>query len=706
MVSQEPPAAATAAFLAASRSRPPFELEPNVGQAAPGIRFLGRSEGMTLLFQADRVDLVAEGGRVRLRFVDAEPALEPAPCEPTGGRSHYFQGDDPDHWRVGIPRFAALRYSGVYPGIDAVFRDNGSTTEYDFFVAPGADPRAIRLILEGADEVSLEPSGDVVVLAGRQRIVQRAPVIFQQDGLGRLAVEGGWELRDDGTLGFRIGAYDPARTLVIDPVVDFSTYIGGSASDGVQGIAVDGEGYIFLTGNTLSVNFPLQDPFDGTLSGLSDAFIAKLDPSGQRLIFSTYFGGTSTDDGREIALGPGGDVHVAGATASTDFPTVTAFQNSFGGNQDAFVARFDPTGAVLERSSYLGGSGGDGPGGLSVDGSGGVFVSGLVQSSDFPVTLGAFQPAYGGSGDVFVTKVNASGSLAYSSYLGGSDFDTGGANAIDSSGNVYVAGATESADFPVMNGLDDTFSGGSRDGFVAKISPPGAELLWSTFLGGSGYDGALGVDLDQSRNVYVTGLSSSGLPRRRRPRFDARRDLRWVRNQARSDWNEHPLLPVPGRQRRGQRYRHRRRSVRRTGSRGGQHVLRGLPSGRGGTAGERGGAGQFRPQAVVSRGDRLVDLPRRRWQRVESRGGDRSRRRGPGRRRDLLVRLPARAGARLGPQRPFRRLPRQARRPVPPVRRHPARSRRGRLGRVNGVAAGGEGGRPGDNSPRRTRRQR
>jgi hypothetical protein len=512
MVSQELPIVATATSRAASRSRLPLEFEPNVGQAAPEIRFLGRSEGMTLLFQADRVDLVAEGGRVGLRFVDAEPGLEPAPSEPTGGRSHYFQGTDPNHWRVGVPRFAALRYPGVYPGIDAVFRDNGSTTEYDFFVAPGADPRAIRLILEGADEVSLEPSGDVVVLAGRQRMVQRAPVLFQQDGLGRLAVEGGWEVRDDGTLGFRIGAYDPARTLVIDPVVDFSTYIGGSGGDAVNGIAVDGEGYIFLTGSTLSVNFPLQDPFDITLSGSSDAFIAKLDPSGRRLIFSTYFGGTNTDAGYEIALGPGGDVHVAGATASIDFPTVTAFQNSFGGGAgDAFVARFDPTGAVLERSSYLGGSGsgGDLPVGLSVDGSGGVFVSGLVQSSDFPVTGGAFQTAYGGSGDVFVTKVGASGSLVYSSYLGGSDFDTGGANAIDSSGNVYVVGSTWSSDFPVINGLDDTFSGGVTDGFVAKISPTGAALVWSTFLGGSGNDGASGVDLDQSRNVYVTGQTGS-----------------------------------------------------------------------------------------------------------------------------------------------------------------------------------------------------
>jgi len=497
----------------ASGPRIPLEFEPNLGRSDPGARYLGRGNGMTLMFFPDGVLFAAGPAAARLRFVDANPRPRIVASDRRRGSSHYLLGDDPRAWRSDVPRFATLRYVGVYPGIDVVFRDNGAGTEYDFVVAPGSDPGRIRLALDGADELRLGASGERVATYGPQRMSQRAPVVFQEVGSRRVAVDGSWKLHPDGSVGFEVGPYDPTRELVVDPVVEFATYVGGNGIDQIEGIAVDDEGYIFLVGRTFSVNFPVESPLDSNLSGSSDVFVTKMDPSGRHLIFSTYLGGSGSENGLGIALGPTGDVYVGGTTDSTDFPTVSPLQNSLAGGLDAFVTRLDPTGSVVELSTYLGSSGGDGLGGLSVDRLGAMYVSGLVQGADFPVTMGVFQSTYGGGGDVYVTKIGNAGNLEYSSYLGGTGFDTGGANAIDSDGDLYVAGGTDSTDFPVQNALDDTYGGGNRDGFVARIShvplTTGATLEWSTYLGGSESDSALAIALDASRNVHVAGSSGS-----------------------------------------------------------------------------------------------------------------------------------------------------------------------------------------------------
>ncbi|OPY69632.1 MAG: Beta-propeller repeat protein [Syntrophorhabdus sp. PtaU1.Bin002] len=322
-------------------------------------------------------------------------------------------------------------------------------------------------------------------------------------------IQGRFVLLDKTTYGFELGPYDKSQPLVIDPTLVYSTYLGGYYADHAYGIAVDSSGNMYVAGDTLATDFPTQNPYQATNTGDYDVFIAKLSPSGNSLVYSTYLGGSDTDSAYAIAIDSSGNAYVTGETYSTDFPTLNYYRGTNTGGYDAFVAKLGPSGNSLVYSTYLGGSSGDAAYAIAIDSSGNAYVAGAASSTNFP-TVNAYQGSFAGGGnDAFVAKLGPSGTtLVYSTYLGGSSSDEASAIAIDSSGNAYVAGYTYSGNFPTLNPYQGTI-GGSNDAFITKLSPSGQTLIYSTYLGGSSNDGAGAIAIDSSGNAYVAGNTGS-----------------------------------------------------------------------------------------------------------------------------------------------------------------------------------------------------
>jgi beta-propeller repeat-containing protein len=555
---------------------PPFP--PLIPQSAGGIS--GALAGLERP-QGQRTDPALQerlrpGEVLRLKFVGANPKPKVIGLDPLPGKSNYFIGNDPKKWRTDVPNYAKVRYKDMYPGIDLVYYGNPSTEgqlEYDFIVAPGADPKAITLGLGGPvgaiheSPLRIDPSGDMVIQTDGGEVRFHKPVMYQpvaavgvypggaedrrsplaerrysvaarhfpkppRDGASlttRHLLDGRYVLTADNHVHFEVPDYDKTWPLVIDPALAYSTFLGGSGSDFGDGIALDSSGNAYVTGSTTSTDFPTtggatQTTFagGGTVSG--DAFVAKLSTDGSSLMYSTYLGGSGPDSGFGIAVDPSGNAYVTGYTGSTDFPTtsgaVQRTKGGFDGSPDAFVAKLSADGSSLTYSTYLGGSGFDIGQSIAVDAFGSAYITGFTDSADFPATSGARQTNFGGGAwDAFVTKLSADGSsLKYSTYLGGSGYDQGQGIAVDSSGDAYVTGDTCSTDFPTSPGAFDTKCatcncsaefGFLFDGFVAKLSANGSSLAYSTYLGGSNSDLGLGIVLDPSGNAYVVGETAS-----------------------------------------------------------------------------------------------------------------------------------------------------------------------------------------------------
>ena len=341
-------------------------------------------------------------------------------------RANYFIGNDPDKWRTNVPTYAKVQYQDVYPGVDLVYYGNQRQLEYDLVVGPGADPAAIALSFEGVKGLRIDAQGDLVLDTPGGEVRQHKPLVYQEvDGVRR-EIAGAYVLNAERQVGFQVAAYDASQPLIIDPVLVYSTYLGGGGGGG-HGIAVDASGNAYVTGFTASTDFPTASPFQGTFGGLIlIAFVTQLDAAGSALVYSTYLGGSGFivfDQGTGIAVDASGNAYVTGNTNSTDFPTASPFQPAFGGGSfpgDAFVTKFNAAGSALVYSSYLGGTGTDAGQDIALDTAGNAYVSGVTDSTDFP-TASPFQAANAGSDDAFVTKFNAAGSdLVYSTYLGGS----------------------------------------------------------------------------------------------------------------------------------------------------------------------------------------------------------------------------------------------------------------------------------------------
>ena len=516
--------------------RLPLSFEVNQGQTDSRVRFLAHGPGYSLFLTGDESVLALKSHQspgqskgpsdneqqtgnavLRMRLVGSNPHAIVAGTDELPGKSNYFIGNDPKKWRTDVPNYARVKESSLYPGVDVVYYGSQGRLEYDFAVAPGADPSRIDFKVQGAARLQINSSGDLEVAINGGTLVLRQPLAYQGSEPHKRPVAVRYVRRGMNEFGFQLGRYRRNQPLVIDPAVLYSTYLGGSGGDVAYGIGVDSSGDAYVGGETNSTNFPTLAPVQSSNGGNGDGFIAKLNPDGTQLIYSTYIGGAGADSVAALAVDSKGDAFVTGQTTSTDFPimpvstptsTTTAFQTVYKGNGDAFVAELPSTGDKLTYSSYLGGSEADFGLGIAVDSAGNAYITGSTQSPDFP-TLTPLQPTLAGSSDVFVAELNFSGTaLIYSTYLGGSQADTGQSIKVDSSGNAYLAGYTFSTDFPTQVPIQAA-NMGNADAFVSELSSGGTALVFSTYLGGSAQDRAFGLALDSSANIYVAGDTQS-----------------------------------------------------------------------------------------------------------------------------------------------------------------------------------------------------
>jgi hypothetical protein len=496
----------------------PLSFEANRGQTARQVKFLARGPGYTLFLTGDAAVLSLHRQKanavLRMRLLGANARASVTGANALPGKSNYFIGSDPSQWHTNVPTYSAVKYAGVYPGIDLVYHGNQRLLEYDFLVAPGADPQTIGIRFQGARKLTVNREGALVIGLGGSEVIEPAPVVYQEIGGQRQTVAGRYVLRGRGRVGFSVAEYDRRQPLVIDPTLVYSTYLVGGGWYSGGGVAVDASGNAYVTGGTGSSDFPttpgaFQTAFGG---GHTHAFVTKLNATGSAVVYSTYLGGSSLDYGNGIVVDATGNAYVTGQTWSSDFPTTQdAFQTYPSGRGDAFVTKLNAAGSALVYSTYLGGGDAAGGNGIAVDASGNAYVTGSADSGGFPTTPGAFQTSSGGAGGAFVSKLNAAGSaLVYSTYLAGNDnaYVYGNGISIDASGEAYVTGGTSSPNFPTTPGaFQTTFAGGAGCAFVSKLNAAGSALVYSTFLGGSG--GAEGIAVDASGNAYVTGLTNS-----------------------------------------------------------------------------------------------------------------------------------------------------------------------------------------------------
>jgi hypothetical protein len=484
-----------------------------------------------LVSHASELTAHSRGGiSIHMQIVGANARAKPLGLQGLPGKVNYLLGNDSSKWRSNIPTYAKVGYEDVYPGIDLVYYGRDQQLEYDFIVSPGADPNAIALDFAGAEGIEINPQGDLVLHTAAGNLIQQKPYVYQEIDGTRQQIPGAFALSsaadhgllatDSSTVKFAIGAFDKSHPLVIDPLfLRYSTYLGGAGdSDAGFKIAVDAEDNSYVTGQTLSTNFPATPgAFDETYNGDLDAFVVKLNAQGTALVYATFLGGTHDDSAAGIAIDADGNAYVSGDTFLNTFPTTPgAFDTTYnGGGYDGFVAKLSVDGATLAYSTYLGGSGSDSADvEITLDSARNAYVTGRSKSPDFPVTTGAFDTTYNGGdgyGDVFVTKLNAAGSgVVYSTFLGAGGDDLGTGLALDAAGNAYVTGYGNSIGFPTTPGaFDTTYNGGPWDAFVTKLNADGSALVYSTFLGGRFSDSAGGIELDNHGYAYVTGATLS-----------------------------------------------------------------------------------------------------------------------------------------------------------------------------------------------------
>ena len=551
----------------------PLSFEPNGGQAPAQVRYLTRGNSYTL-YLTSREAVLARPNQPALRtqLVGANLSARIVGEGQQASTSNYFIGNDPSRWRASVPNYGRVRYVDLYPGIDLVYHGRGGNVEYDWIVSPGSDPQKIRLSFAGPNRVRIDSRGDLVITQGKSEYRHRKPAVCQEIAGKRIQVAGTWVLHGK-EAGFRVGAYDRAQTLVIDPpliyssylggsgldygyavAVDnvgntyltgsagstdfpttaplqnslrgttdvfvtkinatgtaklYSTYLGGGGPDVGYGIAVDSDGNAYVTGSAGSFDFPMKGAIQGTWGGSGDVFLTKINALGSALVYSTYLGGGAIDYGTAIALDPSGNAYITGITFSTNFPTVNPYQAVKGAQQDAFVAKINPGGTAWVYSTYLGGNNVDQGFGIAADASGNTYVTGYTAATNFPLQS-PYRSSNAATVDAFVTKLNSAGSaLVYSTYLGGSGTDYANAIAVDSSGSAYVTGIVGSNDFPAVNAMQPHIGGGTEDSFVTKFDPSGSTLMYSTYLGGGSTDDAYAVAVDQAGDAYVTGRTNS-----------------------------------------------------------------------------------------------------------------------------------------------------------------------------------------------------
>jgi len=496
----------------------PLAFEKNQGQASQSVDFLARGAGYSVSLSRGNARLTLRRGKsavpatVELRLDGARRDPKAITRHALPGRVNYFLGNDPSRWRTDIPTFSRVEYSSVYDGIDLAYYGDQGRLEYDFMVAPGANPNVIRLALDGARNVHVDDSGGLAFETAAGPAGFRRPVVYQENAGTRHAVEGRYTVAEGNAVSFAIGAYDARQPLVIDPSLVYSTYLGGSGDDSGSAIAVDSHGNAYITGTTNSLDFPLVDAEQSFYTGNLAIFVSKLAADGSSLLYSSYLGGSGVepyvDTPYSIAVDSNGSAYVVGMTSSTNFPVKNALYPTLNGPSDAFITKFSAAGSALVYSTYLGGSSSDLAYSVAVDAARNAYITGSTSSSDFPVTSGAYQPVADGSCS-FAAKMNAAGSaLSWSTYFGDNCSAQVRAIAVDSEGGVYLGG-TAFPGLPVTPGAPQQTFGGDVDAFLAKLSYTGATLAYCTYLGGSSDDYGQAVAVDTAGNAYITGYTTS-----------------------------------------------------------------------------------------------------------------------------------------------------------------------------------------------------
>jgi hypothetical protein len=538
----------------------PLSFEENSGQTDSRVRFLAHGAGYTLFLTDQeatlRLDMTSKSNAsklagpsnptgsertssvaVRLALASSNPRPKVHGLEIQPGHSNYFVGNDPAKWHRNVPQFARVKYDGVYPGVDLIYYGNQGHLESDYIVAPGADAHQIAVCIEGAETLKVNASGDAIITTAAGELSLHQPLAYQGTNGSRQEVAANYVLRGPGLLGIQVGPYDSRQALVIDPVVDYATFLSGStgATFG-NGIAVDLTGDAIIVGSTSATDFPVtsgafqsvnQDP-----SGAS-GYIAKLNGNGTALLFATYLGGTGkTGEGDvtdAVAVDASGDVYVVGVTHSVDFPTTSSGLQIINKNNfsSGYLSKLDPTGSTLLYSTYLGGSVGDASYAVALDRNANAYVTGFTSSNDFPTTPGtALQTSTkAGNPTAYVTRIDTtksgSASLVYSTLLGGSVYDIGHGIAVDANFNAYITGQTKSPDFPITstNAFQAAMKGTAGNAFFAQIDTTTPDhLVYSSYLGGTATnnpgqlglgDNGVGIALDLNSNAYVMGNAES-----------------------------------------------------------------------------------------------------------------------------------------------------------------------------------------------------
>jgi Beta-propeller repeat/Fibronectin type III domain len=549
--------------IQASYAALPLAFEQNQGQTDAQVKYVARGRGYTLFLTANDAvfslhsssnagdpstvsrraasdsyasDAKKRSGKhdtqqdssalVRMQLVGANSHAEVAASNQLPGAANYLLGNDPGKWRRNVPRYERVSYQDVYPGVNMAFHGAQQQLEFDFLVAPRANPEPIVFHFTGAQGMKTDDSGNLVVSSSAGDVLVHKPVAYQEQSGTRQTVDARFVLKSNSQVAFELGNYDRSRELVIDPSVSYaySTYLGGSGEDDGFGIAFDSSGNAYVTGETMSTDFPRVGgvPPNTSAGGSFDVFVTKIAANGSSLVYSTYVGGASgagkgDDSGNAIAVDASGDAFVAGGTESTNFPTTAgSFQPAIvsGAIGNAFTFELNPAGSALTYSTYLGGSISDVALGVAVDSAGDVYAAGKTSSPDFPLSTNPLQKSAAGG---FVSKLKPSGAgasdLVFSTYLGGGSQDFASAIALDSSGNTYVTGQTESSTFPTTTGaFQTTFGAGITDAFVTAIKADGSAYIYSSYLGGSGSDIGNGIAVDSSANAYIAGETSGSFP--------------------------------------------------------------------------------------------------------------------------------------------------------------------------------------------------
>ncbi|MEO8099576.1 MAG: SBBP repeat-containing protein [Acidobacteriota bacterium] len=509
-------AATSSPELTAGSVLPPIFV-PNAGQAEDAVRFIVETPDVRAAFTTDSAIFHIHGARLRMQFAGAS-ATTVSGLDELPGRANFLIGRDPHEWHTGLPTYRGVIYRELYPGIDATYGGSGQHLKSEFLVAPHADPTRIRMRYPDAQNMGIEPDGSLHVTAGDVEFREAAPVVYQITLEGvRVSVEARYLIGRGQSVTFALGPYDPAISLVIDPVITYSTYLGGSGTGAVTAVARDGIGNLYAAGWTESMDFPIAGAAQAINRGGVDAFVVKLSADGSSLLYATYIGGLGDDRAAGIAVDSLGQAYVAGATGSSDFPMLAAARSTFAGGKEGFALKLNAVGSGPVYSTYVGGSGYDLATAIAVDASGNAYVAGDTYSADYGV-VNPVQASLGGNMDGFLTKLDLNGARVFSTFLGGSLDDHVGGIAVDGTGNAVLAGGTFSTNFPVIAAIQGLNAGG-QDVFVTKLETTApAQIIYSTYLGSTGGNPAApeqanAIALDSSGNAYVTGVvSSAGFP--------------------------------------------------------------------------------------------------------------------------------------------------------------------------------------------------